>query len=206
MKVTDIMSRPVITVSPETPVKEAARLLVEHGISALPVLDSKGRLAGIVSEADLMPMQTRPDPRTQATPLSHSAGTTPRSVAEVMTRSVLTLSAASEVSQAARAMLDAGIKRMPVMRGRRLVGIVSRRDLMRVIARSDESLRTEVLRRLRELGLGAGDKAVTVESGAVTLTLDSGERERALAESVMLAVPGVLEVRFVPAAPGPSPV
>jgi CBS domain-containing protein len=141
VKVTEIMSRPVITVSPETQVKEAARLLVERGISALPVLDVRGALVGIVSEADLMSMQERPDPRGQATPLPPSAGSSPASVAEVMTRHVLTLQVGSEVSQAVRAMLEAGVKRMPVMRGKQLVGIVSRRDLMRVIARPDESLR-----------------------------------------------------------------
>ncbi|HET7465338.1 MAG TPA: CBS domain-containing protein [Candidatus Dormibacteraeota bacterium] len=198
MKVTDIMSRPVITVSPETPVKEAARLLVERGISALPVVDTRGALVGIVSEADLMPMQTRPDPRSQATPLRPSAGTTPGSVADVMTRKVLTLPAGSEVSQAARAILEAGVKRMPVMRGKKLVGIVSRRDLMRVIARTDESLRGEVNRRLHELGVLAAGSEVKVESGVVTIAGAGSERERALVESVTLAVPGVLEVRFAP--------
>src|ERR1700756_4619756 len=101
MKVTEIMSSPVITASPSTPVKDAARLLVEHGISALPVLDPKGALVGIVSEADLMPMQTPPDPRTQAPPQRPSAGRSPLTVGEVMTQQVLTLSAGTEVSQAA---------------------------------------------------------------------------------------------------------
>ncbi|TMF00511.1 MAG: CBS domain-containing protein [Chloroflexi bacterium] len=126
MKVTEIMSSPVITASPSTPVKEAARLLVEHGISALPVLDAKEALVGIVSEADLEPMQTRRDPRSSLT------------VGEVMTHSVLSLSASTEVSQAARSLLEAGVKRMPVVRGRRVIGIVSRRDLMRVIAWRDD--------------------------------------------------------------------
>jgi len=107
-------------------VKEAARLLVEHGISALPVLDAKEALVGIVSEADLEPMQTRRDPRSSLT------------VGEVMTHSVLSLSASTEVSQAARSLLEAGVKRMPVVRGRRVIGIVSRRDLMRVIAWRDD--------------------------------------------------------------------
>ena len=198
MKITEIMARPVITVGPETTVKEAARMLVERGISALPVVDARGALLGIVSEADLMSMQTRPDPRSQATPLRPSAGSTPGSVADVMTREVLTLPAGSEVSQAARAMLEAGVKRMPVMRGKRLVGIVSRRDLMRVIARTDESLRVEVKRRLHELGVTAAGSDVTVESGVVTIAADGGERERSLVESVLLTIGGVLEVRFHP--------
>src|SRR5205823_1398329 len=153
VKVTEIMSRPVVTVSPDASVKQAARLLVEYGISALPVLDAGGALVGIVSEADLVPLETRPDPRTQATPPAPSAGTMPRIVAEVMTRRVLSVRAASEVSQAARTMLEAGIKRVPVMSGRKVVGIVSRRDLVRVIAREDEAVRYELADRLAEAGI-----------------------------------------------------
>jgi len=161
------MSAPVITASPSTPVKEAARLLVAHGISALPVLDSKGTLVGIVSEADLMPMQTRPDPRTQATPQRPTAGRSPLTVGEVMTHQVLTLGAGTEVSQAARSLLEAGVKRMPVVRRRRLIGIVSRRDLVRVIARRDDSMRLEILKRVHELGLVTSDEDVTVDLAAV---------------------------------------
>ena|ERR1700730_4062740 len=119
MKVSEIMSRPVITVMADTGIKEAACLLAELGVSVLPVVDAKGRLVGIVSEADLL-----------------TTGKTPRSVIEVMTREVLTVSANSEVSQATWTMIDAGVKRVPVLRGHRLVGILSRRDLVSVIARS----------------------------------------------------------------------
>jgi CBS-domain-containing membrane protein len=170
----------------------------------MPVLDSKGRLVGIVSEADLMRMQTRPDPLSQATPVAPSAGTSPRTVAEVMTHAVLTLQVDNQVSQAARTMLDAGIKRMPVLRRNRLVGVVSRRDLMKVIARSDESMKAEIVWRLRELGIAAVEPKVAVELGAVTIALAGDDRERSLVESTALTVPGVLEVRFVPpAAPRP---
>ncbi len=200
MKVTEIMSSPVITASPSTPVKEAARLLVEHGISALAVLDAKEALVGIVSEADLMPMQTtHPDPLTQAAPQRPSAGRSPLTVGEVMTHQVLTLSASTEVSQAARSLLEAGVKRMPVVRGRRLIGIVSRRDLIRVIARRDDSIRLEILRRVRELGLVTSEEDVKVELGVVTVALTGNDRVRNLVESVLLTVPGVLEVRFAPA-------
>ena len=190
------MSSPVITVRPETPVKEAARLLVDNEISAMPVLDSSGHLAGIVSEADLMRMQTRPDPRSQATPAAPSAGTSPRTVAEVMTHAVLSLQVDDEVSHAARTMLDAGIKRMPVLRRKRLVGVVSRRDLMKVIARSDQSMKAEIVRRLRELGIAVAEPMVAVDLGTVTVGLGGSGRERSLVESTVLTVPGVLEVRF----------
>jgi len=198
MKVHEIMSGRVIAVTPETGIKEAAGLLVERGISALPVLDAKGSLVGIVSEADLLPIETRPDPRTQATPPLPTAGSAPRVVAEVMTRDVLTVSANSEVSQAARMMLDAGIKRVPVLRGGRVVGILSRRDLVRVIARGDADIELELKRRLGELGFGAKPGAVTVGAGVAIIRLDDRGPARRLAESVALTVPGVLEVRFAP--------
>jgi CBS-domain-containing membrane protein len=196
MKVAEIMSRPAITVKADTGIKEAARLLVELGISALPVVDAYEVLVGIVSEADLLPMETRPDPRSQATPLAPTAGSSPKTVAEVMTRDVLTVSAESEVSQAARIMLDEGVKRVPVVQGRRVVGILSRRDLVKVIARRDEDIEDEIELRLRELGLAIGRGAVSVAAGVVTIRVDAEGSGRGLAESVALTVPGVLEVRL----------
>jgi CBS-domain-containing membrane protein len=196
MKVSEIMSHPVVSVRTTTRIKEAARLLVDRGISALPVVDDRGVLVGILSEADLLPMEIRPDPRSQATPLAPTAGSAPKTVAEVMTRDVLTVSANSEVSQAARTMLDAGIKRVPVVRGRRVVGILSRRDLVKVIARSDGDIETEMIRRLGEVGLATRSGAVKVSAGVATIRLDDQGPGRRLAESVALTVPGVLEVRF----------
>lgn len=191
------MSQPVITVTPETGIKAAAELLVEHGISALPVVDSTGRLVGIVSEADLISIEARPDPRSQATPLAPTAGSTPRNVAEVMTRDVLVVTTQSEVAQAARAMLNGDVKRVPVMSGRRVVGIVSRRDLVKVIARRDVHIEAEINSRLAEVGLSTAESPVTVTSGVVTVPVDYQGAARRLAESVALEVAGVLEVRFV---------
>jgi CBS domain-containing protein len=200
VKVTEIMSRPVITVLPETSVKDAAALLVQHGISALPVVDGAGDLIGIVSEADLVSIEARPDPRSQATPLPPTAGTAPWSVAEVMTRPVITIAEGGAVSQAARLMLEADVKRVPVVRNRKVVGIVSRRDLVKIIARHDQEVETEVARRLGELGLGMSRDAIKVTNGVATIPVARGETRRMrLAESVALGVPGVLEVRFAKA-------
>ena len=77
-----------------------------------------------------------------------------------MTREVLTVSTGSEVSQAARMMLDAGIKRVPVVQGRRVVGILSRHDLVKVIARRDQEIEDEIELRFRELGLEGSAAAV----------------------------------------------
>ena len=198
VKVDEIMSRPVVTVAADAGIKAAATLLAEHSVSALPVVNARGELVGIVSEADLMSIETRPDPRTQATPLPPTAGSSPKTVAEVMTREVLTVSTGSEVSQAARIMLDAGIKRVPVVQGRQVVGILSRRDLIKVIARRDADIEGEIELRLRELGLDdIGSGKVSVAAGVATIRVDGPEASsRRLAESVALTVPGVLEVRF----------
>ncbi len=190
------MSAPVITIAPEASIKVAARLLVSCGISALPVTDSRGALVGIVSEADLIPIETRPDPRAQATPMAPTAGSAPRTVADVMTRKVITVPVDCEVSQAARIMIEADVKRLPVMDGERLAGIVSRRDLVKVIARGDEDLQAEVDRRLKDLG---ADGTVTVEGGIATIRMGPGSAGKRLAESVALTVPGILEVRFASA-------
>jgi CBS domain-containing protein len=196
MKVTSVMTRPVITIAPDAGVKDAAQLLVAHSISALPVVDAQGSLVGIVSEADLIPMETRPDPRSQATPLAPTAGSAPRKVVDVMTRTVITVDAESEVAHAARVMIESDIKRVPVMRGKRLVGILSRRDLVKVIARSDEDMQAELEGRLREAGIRVPTGSVHVSGGVAAIETEELGHTRRLAESVALTVPGVLEVRF----------
>jgi len=195
------MSQPVITVTPETSIKSAAQLLVEHGISGLPVVNSKGRLVGIVSEADLISIEARPDPRSQATPLAPTAGSTPRNVAEVMTRDVVVVSAKSEVAQAARTLLNSDVKRVPVMSGRRVVGIVSRRDLVKVIARADEQIEGKINSLLAELGLTTAGATVKVTDGVATVPVDYKGAARRLVESAVLQVAGVLEVRFAVSKP-----
>ena len=93
-------------------------------------------------------------------------------------------------------MLDTDVKRLPVLDGNHLVGIVSRRDLVRVIARRDDYLQSELGRLLHEAGLGIGRDALVVQDGVATIRLADRGPNRRLAESVGMAVPGLLEVRF----------
>jgi CBS domain-containing protein len=192
------MSRPVVSVQPDTSIKAAAAILVARGISALPVLDHTGALVGIISEADLLEIEARPDPRSQATPLAPTALSTPRVVAEVMTRDVVVVPDTAQVALAARLMLDRGVKRMPVVKEGRVIGIVSRRDLVRVIGRPDSELQDATRQRLRESGVLSSGDEVDVREGVVTIRMHVGARDRSLAESIALGVPGVLEVRFSP--------
>src|SRR5262249_33868936 len=144
MRAKDAMTSPAITVTPETHCKDAAALLVRHRISALPVVDTSGRLVGLVSEADLLPLETSPDPRSQGTPLPPRTMPVPRRVDEVMTPEVYTVDEDTDLGVVAQRMLEANVKRFPVLRGDRVVGVVSRHDLVKVIARTDEEVEAGV--------------------------------------------------------------
>jgi len=146
MTVEQIMTREVITVNPATSIHEAARLMVEHRVSGLPVMDG-ARLVGIVSDGDLIVRQRR---RT-TTPWWHwffvdgeelvqqyrrAVGTT---VGDVMSHPVITISPAWDIAMAASILDSRHIRRLPVVVDGRLVGIVSRADLIRALAGTSAS-------------------------------------------------------------------
>lgn len=196
MQVKDVMTAPVVCVFAATPVKEIAAILVDRKVSAVPVLDEADHLIGIVSEADLIPLETADDPRRHLLPWHPSQQFVARRADEVMTREVVTLPEEADASEAARLMLQRHIKRIPIVAGDRVVGIVSRRDLLRTLARSDEEILAEVEEMLEDDTLGLGRFDPSVDGGVVTLVGDAGRSERRLVELVVRSVPGVLGVRF----------
>ena len=195
MRVRDVMSSPVVTVPPGMPLKEVARILVTRGISAVPVVDD-GALVGILSEADLVPLELVPDPRAHLAPLPEASPPAFRTASEAMTRDVIALPEEADVADAGRLMLERRIKSIPVLRGRRVVGIVARRDLLEVLARSDEEIARDVEALLAaELGSPCPYR-VTVRDGVVDLTGPPDPVDRRLATLLARGVPGVLEVRL----------
>ena len=142
MRVRDVMASPVVTVAPGAALKEVASLLVERRINAVPVVDAGDRLIGIVSEADLLSLETG-----QA---AAAGGAPPHSAGEVMRQSVYTLTGDTDATAAARLMLRHRLKSVPVVDGDRVVGMVTRRDLLRLIARSDEDIRADLERRVAQ--------------------------------------------------------
>jgi CBS domain-containing protein len=195
MRVRDVMSSPVVTVAPDTHLKEVADLLVRHEVSAVPVVED-GALVGIVSEADLVPLELAPDPRAHLAPVREPPPGVPRAVAEVMTREVVALPEGADAAEAGRLMLERRIKSIPVVQGRRVVGIVARRDLLKVLARGDEEIAGD-LRTLLEEELGPPSPyRVTVRDGVVELTGPPDPTVRRLATLLVRGVPGVVEVRF----------
>ena len=111
----DIMTREVITVPAKTLVEDVSTLLVQHRISATPVVDTKGHVLGIVSEADLMSKKGK-------------------QAREIMSKRVVSVAEDASVSEIASTMITNCVNRVPVMRGDAMVGIVSRADIVRAIA------------------------------------------------------------------------
>lgn len=193
MLVVDAMTPDPITVTPERSTKQALVLLVRHSITALPVVDADGGLLGIVSETDLIRGAVPPDPRAHLRrpgPDPHSAGT----VEEVYTRAPVTVRAHDDVATAVTLMVTARVRSLPVLdAAARLVGIVSRSDVARLLARPDPAIASELRETLRTTGFGQW--RVAVADGVVEVTGPRTPAEWALAESVAHTVPGVVEVR-----------
>src|SRR5579884_409847 len=194
MKVEDVMSTDVVTVEPGTPLKEVARILAERRISGLPVVTAEGVVVGVVSEADILVKERGPvadhtgalgwlfDARGAGDALKSQA----RAAGEAMTTPAITIAPYRPVAAAAQMMLEHGVNRLPVVRNDRLVGIVTRADLVRAFARSDRELAVEVREQVEYVvALGDDNGAfsgidVSVQNGEVRL---SGKvRRRSTAE------------------------
>jgi CBS domain-containing protein len=189
------MSSPVVTVPPGMHLKEVADLLVSHGISAVPVVDG-GELVGIISEADLIPLQLAPDPRAHLAPPPEPPPSVPQVAAEAMTRDVVALPKDADTAEAARLMLERGIKSIPIVRGRQVVGIVARRDLLAILVRSDEEIAADLEGLLAdELGPPSPYR-VTVRDGVVQLSGPPDPGDRRLAVLLARGVPGVVDVQL----------
>jgi CBS domain-containing protein len=195
VRVSDVMSSPVVTVAPGAHLKEVADLLVNHEISAVPVVE-EDELVGIVSEADLVPLELAPDPRAHLAPVRQPPGDVPSVVAEVMTREVVALPESADAAEAGRLMLERRVKSIPVVRGRRVVGIVARRDLLKVLARGDQEIARDLQALLEEeLGVPSPYR-VAVRDGVVELTGPADPAVRRLATLLVRGVPGVVDVCF----------
>jgi CBS domain-containing protein len=149
----DIMTREVVTARPEDPVSKVAGLLAEHAISAVPVCDAQGKVIGMVSEGDLMrPFREQSVKKRDwwLTLLADGTELAPsfleyirldkRSARDLMVTPVVTAQENTNVPAIADLLARHGIKRVPILRGGKLVGIVSRADVVRALARSPAAL------------------------------------------------------------------
>jgi CBS domain-containing protein len=144
------MSSPVITATPETSVKELARLMTAHRISGIPVISAAGELVGIVTEADLLYKEVEPKPAeppgvVQHLPLrsiteaaEHERKAEASRASEIMTFPVTTVLESASVHEIAELMVKHRVNRVPVVRAGRVVGIVSRNDVLKAFTRPDD--------------------------------------------------------------------
>ena len=207
MRVSDLMTTNVLTIGPDASIRDVAQVLTEHRISGLPVCGIEGHVLGVVSEGDILYKEHDPRESRPGRPLGwlikgippldlyeKAAATT---AGEAMSSPALTIAPYESVSAAAQLMTEHGVNRLPVVQDGRLVGIVTRTDLVRAFARTDEEIEAEIRRDVlaRTMWVEQGRVEVEVRRGAVTL---SGALDRRsdveLLERLVRRVPGVVAV------------
>jgi CBS domain-containing protein len=216
MKAKDVMTTKVVAVVPGMPVSVIATLLLERRISAVPVIGGGRCILGIVSEGDLIRRSRTAQPRSWWLATFGDAESLAREflktyglyAKDVMTREVVTVTEETPVATIAELLEEKGIKRVPVVRDSRLVGIVSRADLLRGLAarglkstapeaQDDEAIQAQLLEVLdREPWADTASLSVMVDHGIVHFwgLVRSEEEQRALRVAAE-AVPGVRKVR-----------
>lgn len=215
MKARDVMSSDVVTVSPDETVLHAARLLLQKKFSGLPVVDAFGTLVGMVTEGDFLRRAETGTVRRRPRWLEFIAGpgrlageytrTSGQFVREVMTREVCTVAEDAELEDVVGLMESKHIKRVPVLRGKKVVGIVTRHNLVRALAGSipakpavgstDDTIREQLLAELSKQTWAPLMLNVIVTNGNVKLvgTIYDGRQRDAL-HALAETVPGVKNI------------
>jgi CBS domain-containing protein len=198
MRARDIMTRPAVCVRPTTPLGEVAAILADNGFCAVPVIDGEHRLVGLVSEADLIreryglhsPQVGHEEPRTTA--------------GEVMTSPVEFVRPETTLSALAKCMITGRRRSVPVVEGERVVGMVTRRDVVATLARNDDAILEGVHQRLGLAGFPQ-QWLIRVQSGVVHLWGETDAKHQREAVLVAESVPGVIRVTVSgPPRPGHS--
>jgi CBS domain-containing protein len=190
MRVVDLMTSDVITASPDTPIKAAARLMVRNKVSGLPVVDEDTKVVGIITEADFLRLEVAREEAEDPKPVER--------VEQVMNRSVLTITPDATVTEAARTMVVNDINRLPVTDNNgKSLGIISRLDVVAAFTRPDEIIEDEIREDLlrRVLFVDPDDISVDVTNGLVTFSGEIGTRNEArLLAELARRLDGVIKV------------
>ncbi|WP_439814241.1 CBS domain-containing protein [Zavarzinia sp. CC-PAN008] len=216
MRVQQIMTSPALGVTPDTSIATALRLMLDNRVSGLVVLDAQGALVGVVTEGDFLRRSELgsekrrswwrdilASPARKAADYVHDHG---RRVADVMTGKVISIAPDTTLEVVANLMLEHGVKRLPVVDDGRVVGIVSRANLLKVVAAAlpgtepgtadDRAIETAIAAELeRQTWISARYITARAQAGAVVLTgTVFNDEERKAARVVAENVPGVRSV------------
>ena len=201
LQVRDVMTTNVVAVDLAASYKQVARVLAERSVTAVPVLDQAGRVLGVVSEADLLCKQERghraPAGGTRLRTRVDKAKAAAHTAAELMTTPPVTIHADADLGSAARLMNDRHVKRLPVVDSSgRLIGIVSRHDLLSVFLRSDLDIAADVHAIITGILLADSPAvSVSVSDGVVTLRGALSQPDHAAAAMRLASeVDGVVDV------------
>ncbi len=184
------MTTDVIAVSPDTPIKDAARLMFRHRVSGLPVCDEASCIVGIITEADFLRIEVAREEADDPQPIE--------TVSQVMNRGVVTVGPDAPLAEAAKVMVFQDVKRLPVVDDEeRMLGIISRLDVVAAFTRPDEVIEDEIREDLlrRVLFVDPDDIEVTVTDGVVRFAGEIGTRnESRLIEELARRLDGVIRV------------
>jgi CBS domain-containing protein len=204
MKITELMTDDVVTIAPETPLKQVAAILSTNHISGAPVCNRNGEVLGVISEADILRKEEGVSADVGG-PFrwllrrldGETAKVAARTAAEAMTSPPVTIRATASAAVAARLMIERRVNRLPVMSNGDLVGIVTRADLVRAFHRSDETIAAEIRDDViaHALWLAPETLDLAVRDGVVTISgLVETDADAEVAERLIRRIPGVLDV------------
>jgi CBS domain-containing protein len=191
MFVREVMTAPAVTVTPQRSLKESIRLLHEHQITAMPVVDDAGHLVGVLSEADVLRDSVPEDLRAHERPVEVTGPAVHLAVCDVMTHLPISVSPDDDVAHAVEFLVSTQVKSLPVVRSGLVVGMISRRDVIAILARQDALIEAEIDEELRRAGV---ECTVAVDDGVVELRDADGPESLRVAQLIASHVPGVVGV------------
>lgn len=188
MHVRDLMTTDVVAVAATTSVRDAAHMMFRYRVSGLPVVDADDHVLGIITEGDFLALEVK----------RAETGYAPEFVGEVMSHSVLSVSADLEILDAARFMQSNDVKRVVVVEDEKMVGVLSRFDIVAAFTRPDDLIEDEIREDLirRVLFVDPETVDVSVTNGIVRLVGTIGTlTEARLVEDLARKLDGVVEVQ-----------
>ncbi|WP_199433743.1 CBS domain-containing protein [Qaidamihabitans albus] len=186
MDARDIMTRPVVTVRPDTSIRDAIALLLRHGFAALPVVDDDEQVVGIFTETDALVSgaTTGPPPAS-------------RTVASVMTAPVEVITADTDITRIGRQMLTDRLRCLPVVYDGVLIGVISRRDLLRPLVRHDDAIAAQLRAVLADYAGHQRQWSVDVVGGIATIRGEFADAaEQSTLHALARTVPGVIRTEL----------